>query len=237
MTNYLTHMKKIGGSTALDRRIGYIKYNFSEYLSKINNQQSVLEIGPGNGELLSLLNKQGMTNIDIVDNDKSVLDYCSKKFEIRNAILSKSLDLTKSVKNKYDLIVLTQVFEHIPKSSYLNWIKCMYSSLVPGGRIIITVPNGANPLVGTERYGDLQHENVFTIFSFSELMTFSNLKNSTYKIKGFEIPPNSIINIIRIILQKMLHAVFILLMIINGAIYQTLMTPNITLIVEKRLKK
>ncbi len=151
-------------------------------------------------------------------------------------MLSKSLDITKSLKSKYDLIVLTQVFEHIPKSSYLNWIKGFYKVLNPGGSIIITVPNGANPLVGTERYGDLQHENVFTIYSFSELLTFANLPSSTHIIQGFEIPPNSIVNVIRIILQKILHSIFILMMIINGAIYQTLMTPNITLIITKGKK-
>jgi SAM-dependent methyltransferase len=136
-------------------------------------------------------------------------------------------------KTKYDLVVLTQVFEHIPKASYLNWIRSLYRSLNPGGHILITVPNGANPLVGTERYGDLQHENIFTIFSFRELMTFANLKNSSYLIRGFEIPPYSLVNVIRLVLQKILHAIFILLMMINGAIYQTIMTPNITLVITK----
>lgn len=233
MSSYLKHMQQIGGSTAFGRRAAYITYNFGSYLKNINNQSRILEIGPGTGELLSVLNNLGISNIDIIDNDKAVLEYCKKTFKIKEVILSSSLDITISIDHKYDLIVLTQVFEHIPKTSYLNWIQGLYKSLNPGGHIIITVPNGANPLVGTERYGDLQHENIFTIFSFQELMTFADLKNSSCKIQGFEIPPNSIINIIRIILQKILHAIFILMMMINGAIYQTLMTPNITLIITK----
>ena len=228
-------MQQIGQGTAYGRRVGYLAYNFRSILRELKPNSRVLEIGPGVGELLHLLNQQGIKSIDIIDNDQSVLDYCQGKYHLSGAVLATSLDMSKTVPaKKYDLIVLTQVFEHIPKTSYLNWLKALYSSLNPGGHIVITVPNGANPLVGTERYGDLQHENIFTVFSFNELMIFAALKDATYTITGFEIPPNSLVNVIRIVLQKILHAFFILLMIINGAIYQTLMTPNITLIIKKK---
>lgn len=234
MSNYLAHMEELGAGKAFSRRVDYLNYNFRSYLNKLDQSSRVLEIGPGTGELLSILNKQGITNIDIIDNDVAILDYCKHKYSLNKVVLSKSLDLTKSLKSKYDLIVLTQVFEHIPKSSYLNWIRGLYGSLLPVGSILITVPNGANPLVGTERYGDLQHENIFTIYSFQELLTFANLKNSSYSIKAFKIPPINLLNIIRIVLQKMLHGIFILMMIVNGGIYQTLMTPNITLVITKK---
>lgn len=231
--NYLKHMRQVGGNTAFDRRVEYLRYNFKPYLNSLTKGSKVLEIGPGLGELLHIINGKGFTNIDIIDNDKSVLAYCRKTFKLQKTILANNLYLSKLIKGKYNLIVLTQVFEHIPKKSYNNWLRAMYKSLVPGGYILITVPNGANPLVGTERYGDLQHENVFTVFSFRELMTFAALKGSSYLIKGFEIPPSSLTNLIRLVLQKILHSLFILMMIVNGAIYQTLMTPNITLVIRK----
>lgn len=235
MTNYLRHMQQLGQGTAFARRKRYLEYNFAEYLDKLNSDSEVLEIGPGTGEMLSILNEKNIKNLDIIDNDQAVLSYCQKEYRLRKAILSKSLDLTKVItKQKYDLIVLTQVFEHIPKSSYQNWIKTLYRSLKVGGTILITVPNGANPLSGTERYGDLQHENMFTIYSFQELMTFAGIGSREYQIKGFYIPPDNLLQIVRIILQKVLHLFFILLMIINGAIYQTLMTPNISLIINKK---
>ena len=234
MGNYLAHMQGLGNSTAFIRRADYNEYNFGEYIAHVENKSSaVLEIGPGLGELLHVLNKHGIREIDILDNDKAVLAYCQKKYFIRKAIFSQGDSPHKYLKSKYDLIVLTQVFEHVPKSEYTTWIKGLYDALKPGGYILITVPNGANPLVGAERYGDLQHENLFTVFSFNELVTFSTLRGAKHQINGFEIPPISAINIIRIILQKILHGFFILLMIINGAIYQTLMTPNITLIIKK----
>lgn len=234
MSNYLAHMNKLGGRTAFARRKEYLAYNFKLYLSRLTTSSRVLEIGPGIGEMISLLNEHNITKIDLIDNDNEVLKYCQANYKINKTILSKSLDLTKSVAGKYDLIVLTQVFEHIPKTAYQNWIKTLYKALNPGGSILITVPNGSNPLSGTERYGDLQHENMFNIYSLSELMTFANLKDATYKVVGFKIPTNTIVGIIRRLLQKILHGIFILLMIINGAIFQTLLTPNITLIITKK---
>jgi len=158
-------MQVIGQGTAFGRRVSYIQYNFGSYLRKLNSNSRVLEIGPGTGELLHLLNKLGIKKIDIMDNDQSILDYCQENFKLSRTIFAQSLDMSTALpKEKYELIILTQVFEHIPKSSYQNWIKSLYSVLKQGGSIIITVPNGANPLSGTERYGDLQHENIFTTF-------------------------------------------------------------------------
>lgn len=233
MGNYLQHMEEISNDKSFQRRVKYLQYNYSNKISFLDSNSKVLEIGPGRGELLALLNEKGITNIDIIDNDISVLQYCQKSFKINGTYLSKSLDISKVLKNKYNLIVLTQVFEHIPKSAYLNWIRSLYSALQVGGNLIITVPNGANPLIGAERYGDLQHENIFTVLSFQELLTFSNLKNYKYLIQGFKIPPSDMLNIVRILLQKILHSIFIILMIINGGVYQKLLTPNITLIITK----
>lgn len=233
MSTYLAHMEELGAGVAFNRRVSYLQYNFRTYFSELTPASRVLEIGPGTGELLQILNSRQVTHIDLIDNDRAILRYCQKNFQVHATILATSLDLSKYLKAKYDLIVLTQVFEHIPKKSYLNWLRGLYGSLNPGGHILITVPNGANPLVGTERYGDLQHENIFTVYSFRELMTFAALKNCRYEIRGFEIPPDNPLNLIRILLQKILHGIFILLMIVNGGIYQTLMTPNLTLVITK----
>jgi 2-polyprenyl-3-methyl-5-hydroxy-6-metoxy-1,4-benzoquinol methylase len=227
-------MENIGEGKAFDRRVGYLAYNFAPYMKTLTSMSEVLEIGPGIGEMIHLLNERGVTKIDIIDNDRSVLTYNEKNHSVRRTTLSHDNDMSKYVKGSYDLIVLTQVFEHIPKSEYIPWVTTLYKALRSGGSIVITVPNGANPLVGTERYGDLQHENVFTVYSFRELMTFAHLKSSSYVIRGFEIPPNSPVNIVRIILQKILHGIFILMMMVNGAIYQTLMTPNISLVITKK---
>lgn len=231
--NYLSHMQDTASSSSFTRRAAYLASNYAPYLTHVSSVDgSVLDIGPGFGELISVLNQHGLTDIDILDQDQGVLDHCQKNFQIKKVIKTTGGDPSKALKRKYDLITLTQVFEHIPKSSYETWLRGLYKHLKPGGYLVITSPNGANPLVGTERYGDLQHENLFTIYSFQQLMHQLNLKGVSYEIKGFEIPLNSPLNALRRLAQKSLHAFFILLMLVNGAIFQTLLTPNLTLVIR-----
>ena len=59
-------------------------------------------------------------------------------------------------------------------------------------------------------------------------------KNYEIEIKGFEIPVTNGFNITRRILQKILHFILIGLMMINGGVFYTTMTPNIMLTVRKK---
>ncbi len=82
MNTYLDHMQDIGGGVSYSRRVGYLQHNFRKYLDKLDANSRVLEIGPGTGELLHLLNNQGVTKIDIIDQDKGVLSYCKKNYNL-----------------------------------------------------------------------------------------------------------------------------------------------------------
>ena len=112
-------------------------------------------------------------------------------------------------------------------------LKLLYKHLIKGGFLIIVVPNGNNPLGLIERYGDLQHTNCFTEQSLKDLVNISEIKNYKLEIRGYEIPPYDLLNIIRIFFQKTLHFILLLIMIINGGIYFKTMTPNIMLVIKK----
>jgi len=193
-----------------------------------------LEIGPGVGELEDYLNEKGLRNIDIADNDQGVLDYVSSKYKVKNIYLINSTSsLDKKLKN-YDLIVLIQVLEHLPNNTYAAALASLYKHLKPGGILIIAVPNAGNPLGLTERYGDLQHTISFTEQSLKDLLSVSGIENYEYRISGYEIPPYSLLNVARIILQKILHTFLLILMIINGGVFFRIMTPNIMMVISKK---
>lgn len=234
MKTYLNHLEEMYDRKSFQRKTDYIKYNFSEILPRIKSDSySALEIGPGKGEFVSLLNKKGVTNIDIVDNDKEILDYIAKQFKIRKSILSNNVELLDKKLDKYHLIIMIQVLEHLPLNIHKAIIKMLHRHLVGNGYLIIVVPNANNPLGLVERYGDLQHTTSFTEQSLRDLINYSITDDCRINIHGFEIPPYNLINIIRIIFQKILHFLLLLLLIINGGIYGRIMTPNITLVLHK----
>lgn len=235
MSKYLDHLTQMSTEQTLSRKVEYFRYNIGSFLNNLNFKKvKVLEIGPGLGEFESFLNKNKIYDIDIIDNDNSILDYVSGKYKVKNNFLSNDLSKIEKKLRNYDLIFLMQVFEHIPVASFEFVMRILFAHLNKNGYLIIIVPNANNPLGLIERYADLQHTNAFTTQSLKDLVNLANLKNCQIEIKGFEIPNTGIINIMRKILQKVLHFFLLLLMIINGGLFFKVMTPNIMLVVKKK---
>ena len=234
-SSYLLHLDNSYTDSTFRRKVEYIKYNFGALIhnTKKDKDVCVLEIGPGRGEFVKYLNDNEIKNIDIVDNDKEVLNFVKEKFYVTNAFLSGNLTSINNDLRKYSVIILVQLLEHLPPKVYFSFIKTLYSKLKPNGSILIVVPNANNPLGLVERYGDLQHENSFTEQSLIDLVHGSGIDNYNVEIKAYSIPPTDILNVIRIMLQKVLHFFILAIMIINGGTYFKIMTPNIALIIRK----
>ena len=169
----------------------------------------------------------------MVDNDEMVLNYIGSIFNIRKKILANQLDEIESLLDSYDVIIATQVLEHITKDKHYAFLKTLYMHLKRGGYIIITAPNMANPFTSFERYGDITHEIGFTDNSFRQLAIKCDIPQTMIEINGFNIPPYTPLNILRIVFQKIFHFIMLILSIINGGGYSMILTPNITLIVKK----
>jgi len=234
MTNYLLHLRNSYKSKTFKRKIDYIKYNFGKIISKvIISNGKVLEIGPGKGEFVKYLNSLSISDVDIVDNDSGVINSVKRAFKVGNSFLCDDVSHISKKLKKYDLIMMIQVFEHIPIEKYISTLRVLYRHLRNQGYLVIVVPNASNPLGLVERYGDLQHTNSFTEMSLRDLIRISGIKNYDFKISGFSIPPYSLVNIIRIVLQKAIHLFLTFLLILNGGVFCKTMTPNITLIIKK----
>lgn len=234
MPKYLNYLQKISNPRTFQRKYDYFKYNYGKLFFSKKNIGSVMEIGPGLGEFIFYLNSLGVDNIDVVDNDDDILGYIKSKFKIRKTFKSENIYNVEKDLDVYDVIVLTQVLEHIPRIQYRKFLTTLYDHLRGGGTLIITVPNMANPFTICERYTDLTHYNGFTDISLKELVDYCEFKTATAYVKGFNIPPYSLINLMRIVFQKLLHGIILASSIINGGSYSKFLTPNITLIVRKK---
>jgi len=235
MRDYLEHLQKQGDNEfSLKRKIEYIRYNFGKHLSSIDKNSKILSIGPGIGALEAYMNIRGVDNIDVIDNDDSVLNYVRNKFRINNIFNSENIVKIKNKLQKYDYIFLIQVFEHIPQVQYKSFLTILVDSLKKDGKIFIVVPNGGNPLNLLERYHDLQHVSSFTEDSLKELSYFCDITDAKFEVESYNIPLSSVLDFVRIILQRILHNVIMISLVINGGVYQRSMTPNISLIITKK---
>ncbi|MDD2487247.1 MAG: class I SAM-dependent methyltransferase [Candidatus Gracilibacteria bacterium] len=215
------------------RKQDYFEYNYSKQIN-FRRDMKVLEFGPGIGEFVDYLNKKGVEDITVVDNDDSILDNISDKYKISKKLrLISGIDDIKEGLLKYDLIVLTQVLEHIPVNVQEDFLRYLYSILNIDGKIIITVPNANNFIGVTERYWDFTHMISYTSNSLIQLCQKAGVKRSEINLRPYSIPPYEIINIPRIMLQKILYFVIYGIYMINGGIYSNILTPNITCVIKK----
>ncbi len=233
--SYLTQLQAIGNAKTLTRKKEYISYNFGKDIDHRlkKKMSSVLEIGPGFGDFVEYVAEKKVKNIDIVDNDKSLTQFIQKKYKTRHVFLTNKLQSLKRKLDHYDVIMMTQVLEHIPKKAHVSVIRTLVGHLKKNGLLIITVPNIGNPLAIFERYYDYTHELAFTEHSLEQMIDFCGLKHIQIRVQPFNIPPYSLVNIIRIVLQKTLHVLFKLFYIVNGGVYPHILTTNITLLIEK----
>lgn len=233
--SYLTQLQSVGNALTLKRKKEYISHNFGKVINHLleKKNSSMLEIGPGFGEFVDYCSDLKINKIDIVERDKSVISFLKKNYQLRTVFLNQYIWKIDSKLKKYDVIMMTQVLEHIPVFDHIKVLKTLYKHLAVNGVLIITVPNIGNPLATFERYYDYTHHTAFTEHSLEQMADYAELKKSRITLQGFNIPPVSPINIIRILMQSILHGFFKFLYMINGGVYPRILTTNISLIIEK----
>lgn len=112
------------------------------YLNLINPKQkhlSILDLGCGRGWLTNLLSGYGeVLGIEPVE---SVVSYAKTLFPNLQFMVGSTPELiTKNFENKFDVIVSSEVIEHIPDAHKIFFLKDIYRLLKPDGYCIITTP-------------------------------------------------------------------------------------------------
>lgn len=110
----------------------YIKKNFQ------NENIEILDLGSGRGWLTSLLAEYG--NVTGVEPIRSVVKYAKQMFPKINFICGTTTDLLKKDHKKYDLVVTSEVIEHIADDNKYTFIKEINKLLKDNGFLIVTTP-------------------------------------------------------------------------------------------------
>lgn len=112
-------------------------------ISHINKEDIIVEFGCGTGYMISLpLAKLGYT-IFGVDLDKESITFGQELFrkERLNPDILKAMDIS-DLNVVPDVIIASEVLEHISSENLDYVITRLYSKLKPGSILLVTVPNG-----------------------------------------------------------------------------------------------
>lgn len=112
------------------------------FLTQIHTEKPTLEIldlGCGRGWLTSKLSTFG--NVYGIEPVKSVVLHARKLFPEISFSVGKSSDISRIFKNKkFDLVISSEVIEHVPDSFKANFVSDIERSLNSNGYVIITTP-------------------------------------------------------------------------------------------------
>lgn len=151
--------------------------NIKEFLPPKKNSR-ILEIGFGTGYLLKyLIEECHYRNVFGIEYSLEETDFVKKNIT-KNV---KCVDCTESFldkrKKNYDLIIITDVLEHVEKEEVVSLLTLIRESLTSNGVFIARCPNGTNPLNIGIAFDDFTHQFLLTKKSFSQILKLAEFRS------------------------------------------------------------
>jgi len=139
-----------------------------------DKSSKILDLGCGSGYLLDLLLKSGYRNTSGVDISSDQVAFAAKnKLPV---VCEDALSFLRSHK-EYDVIIATDMIEHLNKGEIVSLLLAIRDSLKPGGFVILRTVNASSIVGNIGRYFDFTHETSFTEHSLQQVLVSCGFTN------------------------------------------------------------
>jgi len=210
-----------------NKYVVFSKYNYINHFSE-KFDAKIIDIGCGLGHMLYALKKLNYTNSIGIDLSGECVDFCKQQgFNVQKA---SALEFFKDHYEKFDVIIMNDIIEHLKKETIIPFLTDCYNSLAPNGVILIKTFNATNPLLGLDaRYYDFTHEIGFNATSLQQVLLAAG-----FEIEKVNILPSKIyvyylnpLNYIAWFLNSTINLFFKLYYKLNGRLKSSIFTKNI----------
>jgi 2-polyprenyl-3-methyl-5-hydroxy-6-metoxy-1,4-benzoquinol methylase len=137
----------------------------------------ILDIGCGDGKFLFFLQQKGYRQIEGLELCRRQAEEASKNVNCYIHVVDNTIKFLQSHLSAYQMITMNDVLEHIPKNETLIFLKAVYNAIVPGGSVVINVPQVAGVTSLFCRYNDFTHETIFTAMSLKQVLFSTGFYN------------------------------------------------------------
>ena len=136
----------------------------------------VLDVGCGFGFALRALRAAGFRNVHGVEISPHQAGVARRGgFDV--SLVADTVGYLRGNPSRFGAILLLDVLEHIPVSGQIEMVRSIREALLPGGRVILTVPNANSPLAARWRYIDFTHHCSFTEHSLHFVLSSAGFEN------------------------------------------------------------
>ena len=161
------------------------------FVSRIKSGATVLDIGCGNGFLAHDIAKKSGAQVTGIDLNQGSIDVARQRFSHENVKFVCGDVLKDLPTNRYDVVVLSNVLEHLPERvAFLRKVQ----SVIHPSKYLIRVPlferDWRVPLkqeLGVEWRLDITHEIEYTQEEFLDEVASANLRLTHFEIRWSEI--------------------------------------------------
>lgn len=157
--------------------------NIRQYLPK-NKDAKILEVGFGTGYFLKYLLSLGYTDVGGIEMSPEATDFVKTNIYSNVICVESTQDYIAEHKHEFDLIIMFDVLEHIPKPETIDFLVVIKDGLKVGGVFIARVPNASNPLNINAFGSDFTHEFIHTaksLLQVNRITKFSHIEIHPFK--------------------------------------------------------
>jgi len=177
-------------------------WSLRDWLPEKETAPRVLDLGCGAGHMLAVFQRVGYTDFVGVDNSAEQVEIARRLFS--NVVQADVFEYLKRDNiGEFDLIMAFDVIEHLTRDEAIQFLQLIHQHLKPDGSLILQMPNGDTPFVGSVFWLDLTHETLFTVVSLRHLLEACGFTNCQFQERGPV--PRSIFGISRVILWRIVR--------------------------------
>jgi SAM-dependent methyltransferase len=162
------HLRNDLSAAGLERGARRYTLEFGAHLPA-DRDAPILEIGCGSGGFLRGCRALGYTRVQGIDVSPEQVRFCHDN-GLPEVACADGLGFLRAHPERWAVVAMSDVLEHLPKREAVALLLTIHERLLPGGRVLIRVPNLSNPLNLRTRYVDLTHETGFTAESLARLL-------------------------------------------------------------------
>ena len=192
---------------------------------------NMVDLACGHGTLVYCLKESGYRNVGGVDISQEQVDLAHRfgLTTIECGAIEPYLDGTDQ---SYDVVFLLDILEHLTRTDLFAVLDSVNRRLNPGGKVIITVPNGAGLFGMRIRYGDLTHENCYTANSMGQALSTTGFADvRTYEVRPI---PHGLKSAVRSVLWRVLTLPHRLLLAAETGEVRHVLTQNMLVTAVKK---
>jgi 2-polyprenyl-3-methyl-5-hydroxy-6-metoxy-1,4-benzoquinol methylase len=127
----------------------------------VAKEAAILDVGCGRGYAVAWLQELGYAATTGIDTDLGQVEFGrARGWPVQHVV--DTIAFLRARPSQHAVVLLMDVLEHVPRSIQIEFLEAVRATLIPGGKLLCTVPNAAAGIASYWHRNDYTHTSTFT---------------------------------------------------------------------------